>query len=99
RHPESVADVVVAVSERRSRRVARGLHPGAVESRQADAAGRAAIRSRVQLVPRADTRTVEVLPEPNRLPGNEGRGQLQGLHAPYGPRLRRVRQRPNGAEG
>ena len=34
-----------------------------------------------QLVPRADARTVEVLPEPDRLPGNEGRGQLQGLHA------------------
>ena len=50
-------------------------------------------RSRRQLVPRTDAGSVEVLPEQDRLPGDEGRGQLQRLHAAPGRRVRRVRQR------
>ena len=39
------------------------------------------------------------LPEPHRLPGHQGRGRLQRLHAAHGAGLRRVRQRQDGVEG
>jgi hypothetical protein len=49
-------------------------------------------------VPRADAGTVEVLPDSDRLSGNQRGGQLQGLHTARGLRLRGVWQRPHRGE-
>ena len=61
--------------------------------------GAVALRPRGQLVPRADAGPVQVLPEPDCLPGHQGRRRLQRLHAQNGHGLRRLRQRQNGVQG
>ncbi len=68
------------------------LRPGPVDPRQADAAGRAALRSAVQLVPAADRKGRRAsCPTPDRDSRDARRRQLQGRHAQDGRRLRRVR--------
>ena len=63
-----------------------------------DAAGRAALRSPVELVPRQTEPRVQVLPGRD-LPADRWRDRLQRHHAAHGCRVRRLRQRQDGAEG
>ena len=83
-------------SARAQRRV---LRAGAVDAWPDDAAGRAALRPRVELLPRADGRTGAVLPDGEDLPAHGGGG---GLSRPVAARrggLRSVRERQDVDQG
>ena len=60
RRAEPAHRVDLAVGQQRARRLACALRAGAVDARPADAAGRAAVRQRLQLVPRAAGRADEI---------------------------------------
>ena len=85
--------VDLAVGEQRARRLGRRLRPGAMDTLQAHAAGRAALRSRAELVSGAAGGAVAVSPGADRDSGNTRCRQLQGHHAEIRPRLRRLRRR------
>ena len=77
------------------------LRAGSVDARPAHAAGRAALRARVELVPRGRERhhCRQPVRQPLHLPGAERRHRLPRHHAAHGRCLRRVRQRQDVAEG
>ena len=74
------------------------VRPGAVDARPPDAAGRAAIRSRAELVSRAAGRAVAIPADADRHSGDARRRQLQGHHAEDRRRVRPVRDRQDGAQ-
>ena len=83
-------------------RVSRVLRAGPVDARPADAAGRAALRPRLELVPgRATTASPRRRGESRRRSrsADRRRDRLQRHHAARRRRLRRVRQRQDGAQG
>ena len=75
------------------------LRAGSVDARPDDAAGRAALRSQLELLARADDSGVGFLAVAARVPGDARRDRLQGHLAARRRRLRRVRQRQDGREG
>ncbi len=98
RHPQPAHPGHLAVDQRRACRLGRDLRPGAVDDAPADAAGRAAIRRRAQLVPGAEDRADPVPAGGLRLPGDQGRRQLQGHHAADGRGVGRLRHRQDGCQ-
>ena len=77
----------------------RVLRAGAVDARPADAAGRAALRPRAQLVPgAAGSGPTRFFPTPVDFPETQGRRQLQRHHAAHRRGQRRLRQRQDRAE-
>ena len=75
------------------------LRPGAVDAGAADAAGRAPVRSRLELLPRAGHRPVALLPDGNRDPPHQGDSRLQRHHAARGRGVRSVRKLEDVAQG
>ena len=96
RRAESADAIDFAVGEQRARGVGRDVRPGAVDARSADAAGRRAIRSRPELVPRAAGRAVAIPADADRHSRDARRRQLQGHHAQDGRRVRPVRDGQDG---
>ena len=77
------------------------LHPGQLDARPPDAAGRAALRSRLELCAvRTERHDQHVVPESaaDHDSADAGRGRLQRPHAARRCRLRRLRQRQDGAQ-
>ena len=79
--------------------VRRVLRAGTMDARPADAAGRAALRSLVELFPHPDAAGVELSAVHGDVSGNGRRQGLQGHHAARRLRLRPVRQREDRREG
>ena len=81
RHPEPADADHLAVDQRRPRRMGRRVRTGTVHDGPPDAAGRAAVRRRQELVPRAEHRAGQVPAGGLPLRGDQGHRQLQGHHA------------------
>ena len=99
-HPVDAADDEPAVEQPDP--VRRLLRAGPVDEGTRDPAGRAALRARLELVPRRGKRHprhVAVQLGADCLPGNPGRARVQRHHAAHGPRLRRVREREDRVQG
>ena len=97
--PDQMTLTIGNYSVRRTRPRRLLLRAGSVDARPPDAAGRPAVRSRVELFPGGAGRPRPVLPESGRLPAHKGGRGLSRPHATRRHRVRCLRQRENGHQG